>query len=341
MKFNFNKLLLMSMMLIIGFLASIKPTYAIMSEAEWVPYNFYSNVWGMQTTITFPSGITRLSFTIPYSDYNLYDTGGVDSEIFFSGGTNTGSVLIYDLNTSEIARTYDIFLDDVDGLDFTGSTQIIIYVMQSFTSVPSQYYEYYNTNRYIEINKNAIEIIVIAGLTIHETLFAYLGRPIPTPSTAPTLSNLQFEYWALSNGTQYDFTYIPESVRIGVQEGIASGVISDSYFYVYGVYSRTDLGATIDDPTNNTPEGLGTVLAAFGLNNDAGKIFLYFLIMLFITIILVVSQLKTIVIMISDLLITIFFIYLGWIPIYASIIISLIFILIFMIATNRVGDVSE
>jgi len=340
MKLRIKRLMLMLMMSIIGILAFIKPVLAVPSDAEWVPFNFYSNVWGMRLIVTYTQGMSRLSFTVPYSDYNLYDNGGIDSEIFFSGGTNTGSVLFSDINTTnQIAKTYDLYLDDVDGTNFLETTQVIIYIMQDFTSVPSQYYEYYNTNRFVEINANAIEIIVVAGLTIHQRIYFYEGHTIPTPSTAPTLTNLQFQYWALRDGTQYDFTYIPSGIETGylgpIGSGASGGILGSlRSFYVYGVYTRTDLGSDVGTPTDNTPTGIGLLLNAFGLDNDSGKIFLYFLLIAIATIILLLYKMNTFVIMITDFLITILFMWLGWLPVFASIILSMIYILIFMVSTK-------
>jgi hypothetical protein len=332
-----KKLFLLAIALVMAVIVSIRPTYAVPSTAEWIPYNFYSNVWGMRIDITYPTGVTRLTFNVPYSDYNLYDTGGIDSKIIFAGGENDGSVLLTDISTI-IHGTYDLFLSDVDGTNFDNSTSITIWIMQSFTSLPSQYYEYYNTNRNVQLNQDGIRMIVVAGILVHKIQYVYLDRPITPPTDPADLPNLEFTgYYRLDNGKLYNFDEVPLSnLEQWLSQGPISGVESSPYFYVFAVYARTDTGVEVPTPTGNAPTALIALLNGLGLNDDAGLILIYFILLALIIFVLLKVKAPTYTMIIATLLLTILFIYLGFIPLYASIIIMMILSLA-LILLNKGG----
>jgi hypothetical protein len=299
---------------------------------SWNVYNFYSTYYGMRIDLTNTSDIVQIQFVVPQTDYNLYETGGVYSAIVFSGGPyDTGTVELEDLTQcNQIACTYTLNLENILTKDYRGSTTIQIRVMQDWSTVPSQYYEYFNANAPVYINHNAYRVIFISGLQIYSTQF-FTNKIIEPVDPPPFDGEYDFVGWRDSKGNIWNFndgggTLILNNLQLSSNTG---------YLYAYFDTSSPIDGSgvgSIETPTVNAPDSITTILTAFGLASSKGYIFLYVVLILALTIGLLSLKVGMFATMIANLSLTALFMFLGYLPVFASIILIMVFVMAFMLS---------
>jgi hypothetical protein len=296
-----------------------KPTadalvYRTVTET-WQAYNFYSTYWGMRITMPLMPNTVEVTFRIPDSANNLDTAGGIDSSIVFSiNGTSDTTIVLNTLPISLPNNTYTINLE-AESID-PDVNQLTIWVMQSWTSMPSQYYEYWNSIAYLTIIQESYTIAFWDRLQLYDTTTVdedgFPSRPIdPTPPSGST-----FIGWRKADGTLYAFDQIsPEDLN------------TNATLNLYATYSGFyDSGnEVITEPEGNAPAGLIAVFGAFGLDNDAGYIFLYILVMMIMMVTFMFWKLPTFVSIVVALAVTVLFLVMGLLPVYAAIVMMLIY----------------
>ena len=172
------------------------------------------------------------------------------------------------------------------------------------------------------------KVVYMDGLTVYtDSLFT----DIPDEPTSPTKTGYAFIGWYKADGTRYNFNVPPTSEELLLDSEVDfSGFAPGYQFWLYARYvATTGLDIDYDDPVTNLPTGLSDFLTQVGFNNASGFIVIYVILCLAIIIFMVLLKLPALAIIIGIISITGVFIYLGLLPIWFILIVSLIIITVF------------
>ena len=120
-------------------------TWGIWRNLDWEFYNYYSDIYGMRATVEIPEDIGRLQITIPdYGNLLTYteDAGATNTNMCFDAPS--GCINFYDLYATTPpafpSGTFDIWLNELNGVDYSNSTTIYFNIMVDFDVLPSGFY---------------------------------------------------------------------------------------------------------------------------------------------------------------------------------------------------------
>ena len=317
-----KKLIIVILLALSMFTINIKETYAFQSnlndiEWEWETYNYYSNFFGMRISLDMPvNNVRQLTFTVPDFSDNLVENGNVVSQIIFDMGDIThtfdlADIYLYqafDKGLHALSGTYIINLYAVNGyLNLMGVEQIRINVMQGFSSIPSGFMQNWNENAYVSINPRLA--VYYDRLNVYTTEVFYYIPIQPIDPTPPT--NYRFIGWMLNDGEMFDFYTIPTAENY-----------DGTNLPLKAVYQLVGIGQqTPTELSTNMPEALADLLDMFGLYNFTGFIIVYIITMLLVVVPMIMAGFKTMIILISMIVVTGLFTFLGMLPLFAVILV--------------------
>lgn len=154
--------------------------------------------------------------------------------------------------------------------------------------------------------------------------------PVRPEATRP---NFDFQYWLDINGNR-------QNGQSGVNDPSlidANGVYTLFAFFTQSVNAGDPI---IDKFLGGTNQSLDTILFNTGFLNNAGLLFIYFSLVIGISFLSFRLQFNNLITIILNVLLTAFFIILGYLPLFISIILVLFYIVAF-ISINKGGFLNE
>jgi hypothetical protein len=296
--------------------------------------NLFSNLHALQTgVININANAKVLTFNIASTDpqFLLYSRLGVNATItFWSGAGGTGTTQIINLinyipNSNIDKYYYYNFANDLTIVPLS----FAITIPTIFTGLaPGGFVNYMNTNSAYDERAPYIARFIV-GLTFYQDTFFLDKIPSPADPIAPV--GFDFTGWRDSSGTEFNFGNVPTDEQIN-QDGI---------FFLYANFVKPIIVSPL------APSGLGGINAAFdtiltntGFNNVPGVLLLYFISIFLINILAWQLSLTALVAILINILITGIFMFLGYLPLFASIII-IGFYIFAIISINKGGLLNE
>ena len=302
---------------------------------DWEFYNYFSDIYGMRVTIELPENVGRFKITIPnYAQYIMFEDGGIDSNICFDAPSGCVNFidLFYTTPPKNLYGEFDIWLNAINGVDYSNSTTISFNLVVSFDIMPSGFYQEWQDNVTIEL-PNALTVrFYVAGYMYD---IQYIVNQLPTNPTPPAdIGDAEFIYWRTINGDVFSF---------------ASSQILDEYLdgdvlNLYAVFAGLNDNIYIppDEPNNtNTPDAIIDLLDAVGMANTGGYVFIYVILILIASFLIIKIGGGAFVAIMIDIIIFGTFIYMGLLPLYMIILSVLIFIFAFLYSLNSGGGVTN
>jgi hypothetical protein len=294
--------------------------------------NLFSNLHALQTGfVNINADAKVFTFNIATTDELLYSRLGVNAAITFyslTGGSGLSSTknLIDYIPDSNIDKFYYYNFDTDLTFNPLSFSLTIPTIYTGFA--PGGFVNYMDTNSAYDITAPYIARFIV-GLTFYQDTYFLNKIPSPSDPTAPT--GFDFTGWRDSNGTEFNFGNVPTDEQIN-QDGI---------FFLYANFVQV---VTV---TPLAPSGIGgvnapldTILLNTGFLNVPGVLLLYFISIFLINILAWQLSLTPLIAILINILITGLFMFLGFLPLFASII--LIGFYIFAIITiNKGGLLNE
>lgn len=224
-----------------------------------------------------------------------------------------------------------IFADngyDIDEIDFEETDHRhywVLYIPQTFEAEPDGYLEYINDTAYYTINK---DLNVVEFWNESVLWDSYLYYDVPVAPTQPFVSGQVFTGWYTQTGIRVDFTKTFDIPDAWLD---SQGVLS--------LYANYRITTSIDiDQTDETPDNIFIpILEQLNMNNTVGYLIVFVAILGVIIVFTNRFNMGTMVQFILTIGLTIFWIYLGFLPILAAIIVIALELIIFISYINRGG----
>lgn len=242
-------------------------------------------------------------------------------------GVATDEIGDYDINALEI-NLADVNMDDYDSIQFN-----LLFKLPEYVS------KFNNDNDFLKFWSDTFEFAFdddlesLSGAYVIEyrNQFSiwyktyYSGIP-PLP-LEPYSLNQSFLYWRTILNIEYPFiTPLTPPTYPMPSRGV---------YTLYATY-EAKLNSDVDDVGGVGDSIITDVLTLLGMNNEAGKIIMYFILILLLTAGLALIKLSALVIVMINLVVSSFFIFMGWLPMYAIIVIILT-MLILLVFTFKKG----
>ena len=308
-----KKLLILGILLV-GLIYFSTPVYATLGSdpvlEDFDNYNFFGDVWGIRSVDNLvPPNTKQMLFTIPISDYHLFDKLGAESTIVLTDGVDTQIIKFSDLGY--ISGSHSITFANYTSLEVSAFT---INIIQSWESVVGGYVDYINANTSLGYDASLKTVRYMYGSTIYaQRTFTH------TPPNLTYMDVLDEDYefkgWVDITGEYFNFRKVNDS-----------DLSDDGYFYLYAVIVKEYPTLDITPISPNTPDIISNALTYIGFNNSVGKIMIYVVFAILITGGMLWMSLDTMIIIVGNALVFAVFIFMGWLPIYVIVIMSLIFI---------------
>lgn len=330
---------------------------------EWNTYNYTGTVYGIRISYyDFPTisgqddSVTyKFSITIPQNDYNIQTVSGVDSELVLYNSSHS-TLFSYDLDDLLGDGLFGEIIIETEfgniyapshsyyGLDMSSVASFSINMMINDTSIPSGYYNDWVTTSPVGFYVNAVQVnfytYINSGtgvkLSLYDTQFLFnTNADIVADPTPPT-------NWATRNflGWLYFSPITNQYEYYDFDDPILENMLDDgeTIFNLYAKFSDSGTPDITDpeNPTSDVPEKLQDILDIFNMNNDEGYLLFYFILHLFMVLLtLVVKRLTgTVPLLISSVLITVIFMVFGMLPIYISLPMILLYIILFSLKVH-------
>ena len=304
--------------------------YEYQQDLIWNYINIVSNIYAIQTTMGIVNDAKTIQIYIPDSEFHRTDYNGYDATLKFSddgGSTYPYSYDLTDFNFSNISGIIDINLLQIyDDLSLQSNfTNFIILIPQSFVPpIPSGYIDYLNISSFLTWNNNIYSYKFYVDGILYDG--GFFRSTIPLPNT-PNKTGYYFNGWVLPNGETWD-----ENSNINLD------LLLNNNLDLYASWrERSVIDTTITDPTENNL--MANVFATFNLNTNVGYIIVYLAIIMMSLFALNKFNMPQILTIITLLLITAFWMFLGFLPILMSI--MAFAVLTYMLITNVRGGANE
>jgi len=271
-----------------------------------------------------------VTFYIPYSEYHRDDFLGLRAKVYFSndnGSTFPYSYNISDFNFSDISGIVDISLLEIyddEGIT-TDFTTIKIEIPQDLSPpLPPDYIEYLNENSYITFNNN----IYSYRFYVDGVLFTggFFRNVIPLP-TNPTKAGYIFNGWITNNGAEYSDGSI-----------VNFDLLINNNLDLYASWRE---GNPIDTTLNQGSANniLSALFATINMDTNLGYVIVYLALIMIILFYFAKFSIPPIMTIITMLLLTSFWIFLGFLPVLMAIMSFIT--LLYMLINNIRGGASE
>ena len=312
----------------------------------------------MSLALQFPQySVTEINITIPDNGYSVDTISTFNSSFRFQyeGGTvasvNTSSLtdlladggsISFDLDTE--SYTYMGSTVSMEGIWQSTSFYAMVYL--SFTGVipggltVAQVENLWKTYGSMSITGYILEIAFFSQLVYYDSLWVGSETVIdntllPTP---PSVTGYDFLCWKTKTGDVFDVNTPVSSI---LEEWLTT-IDGYSVLYLYASFiSESGDEYTYLPPSAGSPDGLTGIFASIGWDNDAGY-FIVFTVLVFLVVVgMALFHLPTFVILIVAAALAFLFFFLGWIPLFAFIIVLLIIAVGLVFSLTRGGAVNE
>jgi len=297
--------------------------------------NLFSNLHALQTgVININANAKVLTFNVATTDpqFLLYSRLGVNATITFysgAGGTGTSSSknLIDYIPNSDIDKFY--YYNFETDLTFN-ALSFALTIPTIFTGfAPGGFVNYMNTNSSYD-ERAPLKARFLVGLNFYREI-PFLDK-IPFPSVDPTPpAGFIFYGWRTFNGIVIQPGTVPSDDLID----------SNNFVYLYAIFQKQVSSSPL------APSGLGgvnapldTILLNTGFLNVPGVLLLYFVSIFLINILAWQLSLTPLIALLINILITGLFMFLGFLPLFASIIL-IGFYIFAIISINKGGLINE
>lgn len=320
-------------------------------QYELEPYTFFGD-W---------DGLIIVEQAVYSDSHALFINLPADTDRIASGGGNTSKISLYDsitaswisVDISDLLLPGDAITDafsltirynttsafgDLSGKNIT---KFSIYVLLAETvSAFGERYSYYAENAEIYAPVLSFVVRYIDRLEIIGTQ-TILGYPvvfsIPTRAADPT--GYEFVGWRNRDGDFISFDEETANWDVNSNFEIVGETV---YLNVYAYYRHINTGL-FDEPTAtpDDPGGILTILAEFGLATTTGLTIVFIVVLFFLFIVMALLKLPLIIYFIVGLGVTVLFMFLGFLPIYISIISILLLVITFFSIRTMGGGVLD
>lgn len=301
--------------------------YDYQVDIQWNNERFYGDYYYVYTIIDVIEGARNISIFIPYSDFHAIssDVGGqLVSEIRVATNTGIFTLIgeITDYTFGSVSGLIKIdFLDE--GYELNDIQQVKIIVPQNYYTIPSDYIAYLNRDSYVSYNDNLyIYELYVDGVIYDEGLYK---ETLTLPSN-PTKTGYIFNGWMTIDGQQFTGGLVNDNL-----------VFNNTFQLFASFREGNPIDITTPDPTENNI--LANVFASFNLNTSVGYIIVYLAVIMISLFALNKFNMPQILTIITLLLITAFWMFLGFLPVLMSI--MAFAVLIYMFITNVRGGANE
>jgi hypothetical protein len=305
------------------------------TNIPWSYNNLFSNLHALQSgSINLNANAKVLTFNLANTDpqFLLYSRLGVNATIqFYSqpGGSGISTIknLIDYIPNSDIDKFY--YYNFETDLTFQ-PLSFFITIPTIFTGfAPGGFVNYMTTNSNYD-ERAPLKARFLVGLNFYREI-PFLDK-IPFPSVDPTPPAGSIFYgWRTFNGIVIEPGTVPSDELID----------SNNFVYLYAIFQKQVSSSPL------APSGLGgvnapldTILLNTGFLNVPGVLLLYFVSIFLINILAWQLSLTPLIAILINILITGLFMFLGFLPLFASIII-IGFYIFAIISINKGGLINE
>ena len=165
------------------------------------------------------------------------------------------------------------------------------------------------------IDHEAIKVNWNVDGEVSNTYYLSLGTITQYIGTPPTVEGKTFQYWIDQNGNTFE------------KQAITTDMLSNNIANLYGVYidTPTTINGSLDSP--EVGEGnIAILLDDLGFNDGAERVIVFALVLIIVTIALLAKRVPMFNILVVDGVIVAFFVTLGLLPTFVTIIISIVLI---------------
>lgn len=293
----------------------------------YIPYTAYSNV--ILESDPYLKTVINLynSSYVQVSQIDLYDVwNAVDGYYSYMEDTGLG---VYWLEQGDLGA----------GDEFFSYTYWQLQIVQTYDQhADPTYLSWFNSKFNWSFNDNFDNLLLTLQPNVAEDTVTYYvgGRlwyktyydDIPPKPIDPDIENFQFLGWWSFNGIDYDYYNGIDPIPWDYYSADDISLVAQFKFI------PTPKGVGEYD---NTPSSLEHILTVTGFNNPLGKLIIYTVVMLVTVGLMLWIKLELFIIMLVEVVIFAFFIFLGWIPIYMIIILGSIFLLGFIRSISKGG----
>ncbi len=238
----------------------------------------------------------------------------------------TDTIGDYDINALEI-NLVDVGMDHYDSMQFNLLFKLPNYVSKE--NHDNEFLEFWS-DTFEYVFDDDLENLSGAYVIEYRNQFSiwyqtyYSGVP-PIP-LEPYSFNQSFIYWRTPLNLQYSFvTPLSPPTYPMPERGI---------YTLYATY-EAKLNSDVDDIGGTGDSIITDVLTLLGMNNEAGKIIMYFILIVLLTAGLVLLRLSVLIVVMINLIVSAFFIFMGWLPMYAIIVIILTMLILLIFAFKK------
>ena len=271
-----------------------------------------------------------VTFYIPYSEYHREELFGRYAKVYFSnddGSTYPYSYDISDFNFSDISGIVDISLIEIyddEGIT-TDFTTIKIEVPQDIIPpIPSDYISYLNENSYITFNNNIYSYRFYVDGVLYDGGFF---RNVINLPTSPTKAGYYFNGWITNNGAEYSEGNI-----------VNFDLLINNNLDLYASWREAiPIDTTLNQGGANNI--LSSLFATINMDTNLGYVIVYLALIMIILFYFAKFSIPPIMTIITMLLLTSFWIFLGFLPVLMAIMSFIT--LLYMLINNIRGGASE
>lgn len=285
-------------------------------ELIWNNINLYSNYYSIQTNFPVVSDAKLISIYIPESQYHTREIGGVQDEINFynANGTLLESIRLSTLNFNLISGLYKIDIENDLDLNIGQIQSVNIVIPQTYEIVPPNYIQFLNENSVIGFNDRVYRVnYYLKGDIYLSDLFNFIPEQ---PNDPLMLSGEYFEGWYFANGNEYDFNSVITDTQLFNNELNLYALITN----------RAPIDTDLGDPEPS--EFFGSLFDTIGMNSTTGYAIMYLIVIILALVGLKSINVPNIMMMITMILITAIFMFMGFLPVLMGIVAFGVFALI-------------
>jgi len=275
-----------------------------------------------------------LTLDIPQNNFTDFSTlGGVDSAVAFYTDTTCQNQLqgfdLYDIQpSSNVNTTYFFEFDYLTPGQTPRSFTLTLATTLTQAQAPSGYVTFMSNNTTFTTTTPNKVIYFSEGEFYYEAYWI-LNVPQPLPGD-PTKLGFTFQYWKDINGNVYNYQLPPQPELLD----------TNNIFYLEAVFFK-DFTITPPGPPGTGQYGpIDTILFNTGFFNTPGFVLLYFILTILLNLGLWNLGSPTIATLIGNITLTSLFMFLGYLPLYVSALMIILFITI-GITQSKGGMFSE
>ncbi len=314
---------------------------------NWYSYHYYDSYYGIRTDITLIEGWTTITVILPISSYHTATIGNINASIALRDENDNIlwdddlalNGVLYGFRGDTPIITIDLTneLMDIPDLDYHKLTIMIPQLVSS----PLNTSYLINLNRDTEVYYNAnvsYWVAYVKDIVVDTGRFNnYFYAPSAGFVSIYLNENEVLSHWVDINGNtvatvRYDSDDNERLMFIMPTRDMYVDPEA-TYVHIYAVIETryTPPPINIPPPNINIPTPIYNVLGSIGFNNEIGYIIIYTVIVLLLTILLGVIKVPVLAIIISLIILTGYFTYLGMFSVPIIFILFFVYIALFIV----------